>query len=64
MLPVYCGKCLSLKAVHSLVEKISQGRSKVTDDARLGAEAAAAGFEAVVKRWDKYFNVDGGYVEK
>jgi hypothetical protein len=24
----------------------------------------AAGFDALVKRWDKCFNVDGGYIEK
>jgi hypothetical protein len=29
---VYGGKCLSRKAVHSWVEKFSQGRSKVSDD--------------------------------
>jgi hypothetical protein len=32
MFPVYGGKCLSLKAVHSWVEKFSQERSKVADD--------------------------------
>jgi hypothetical protein len=36
--PVYAGKCLSLKVVHNWVEKFSQGRSEVADDARLGAE--------------------------
>jgi hypothetical protein len=50
-----------------------QGRSKVADDARAGAEVAertvtkdfyAAGFDALVKRWDKCINVGGGYVEK
>jgi hypothetical protein len=24
----------------------------------------AAGFDALVKRWDKFMNVGGGYVEK
>jgi hypothetical protein len=38
--PVYGGKCLSLKAVHNWVEEFSQGRSKVADDARPGAEVA------------------------
>jgi hypothetical protein len=33
MYPVYCEKCLSRKAVHNWVEKFSQGRSKVADDA-------------------------------
>jgi hypothetical protein len=31
--PVYDGRRLSRKAVHSWVEKSSQGRSKVADDA-------------------------------
>jgi hypothetical protein len=46
MFPVYGGKCLSRKAVHNWVEKFSQGRSKVADDARPGAEVA----ETTVKR--------------
>jgi hypothetical protein len=28
------------------------------------AETYAAGFDALVKRWDKCFNVSGGHVEK
>jgi hypothetical protein len=36
MFPVYGEKCRSGKAVHNLVEKLSQGRSKVSDDARPG----------------------------
>jgi hypothetical protein len=32
---VYIGKCLSRKAVHNWVEKLSQGRFKVADNARL-----------------------------
>jgi hypothetical protein len=47
MFPVYGGKCLMYKAVHSWVEKFSQGRSKVADDARPGAEVA----ETTVKRF-------------
>jgi hypothetical protein len=38
--PVYGGKCLSRKAVHSWVKKFSEGRSKVADDTRPGAEVA------------------------
>jgi hypothetical protein len=38
MFPVYDGKCLSCKAVHNSVEKFSQGRWKVADDARSGAD--------------------------
>jgi hypothetical protein len=36
MCPVYGGKCLSCKAVHNWVEKFSQGRLKVADDAQPG----------------------------
>jgi hypothetical protein len=46
MFPVYGGKCLSRKSVHNLVEKFSQGHSKIADDARHGAEVA----ETTVKR--------------
>jgi hypothetical protein len=38
--PVHGGKCLSLEAVHKLVEKFSQERWKVADDARSSAEVA------------------------
>jgi hypothetical protein len=67
MFPVYGGKCLTRKAVHIGVEKFSQGRSKVADDAGPGAEVAdfhAAGFDTLVKRWDKCINIAGGYIEK
>jgi hypothetical protein len=72
MFPVYGGNCLSRKAVDNWVENLSQGRSKVTDDARPGAEVAetavksfyAAGFDVLVKRRDKCINVGRGYVEK
>jgi predicted transcriptional regulator len=37
---VYGGKCLSRKTVHNWIEKLSQGRSEVADDARPGAEVA------------------------
>jgi hypothetical protein len=40
MFSVYGGKCLSLKAVHSVVEIFSQGRSKVADDTQPDAEMA------------------------
>jgi transposase len=36
MSPVYGGKCLSRKAVHNLVDKFSQGHSKVADDDQPG----------------------------
>jgi hypothetical protein len=70
--PVYGGKCLSRKAVHNWTEKFSQGRSKVVDDElevrkwlrQLLKDFCAAGFDAVVKRWDKCINVGGGHIEK
>jgi hypothetical protein len=43
---VHCGKFLSRKAVHNWVEKFSQGRSNVADDARPGAELA----KTIIKR--------------
>jgi hypothetical protein len=46
MFPIYGVKCLSRKAVHNWVEKFSEGRSKVSDDARPGAEVA----ETAVRR--------------
>jgi hypothetical protein len=72
MFSVYGGKCLSRKAVHNWVQKFSEGRSKVADDETevrkwLGQQIKdfyAAGFDALVKRWDKCINVGGGYVEK
>jgi hypothetical protein len=33
MFPVYGGKRLSRKELHNLAKKLSEGRSKVTDDA-------------------------------
>jgi hypothetical protein len=64
MFPVYGGMCLSCKAVHKWVEKFSQKRSEVADDARPSAEVAettdfyAAGFDALG------INVGGGHAEK
>jgi hypothetical protein len=49
MFPAYGGKCLSRKVVRSLVEKFSQGRSKVAD-ARLGRHGEIA-TEATAQRW-------------
>jgi hypothetical protein len=38
--PIYGGKFLSRKAVHSWVEKFSQRHPKIADDSRPGAEMA------------------------
>jgi hypothetical protein len=61
MFPVNSGKSLSRKAVHSWVEKFSQGLSKVSDDEtemrkwlrQLSKHFYAAGYDGLVKRWDK-----------
>jgi hypothetical protein len=47
MFPVYSGKCLSRKAVHKWVKKLSQGRLEVADDARPGCIAEIAREETV-----------------
>jgi hypothetical protein len=48
MFPVYVGKCLPCKAVHNWVEKLSQGRLKVTDDAQPVAEVAETTVEGLL----------------
>jgi hypothetical protein len=69
MFPVYDGKCLSRKAGHSWVEKRSADDEEVETDVRKwlrqqSNDFYAAGFGALVKRWDKYTCVGEGYVEK
>jgi hypothetical protein len=63
LFPLYSGKCLPCKAVHNLVEKFSQGRSKVEDDAWPGrpveilAEATVQQMEELIRadrRMDNY----------
>jgi hypothetical protein len=71
MFPLYGGKCFSCKAVHVWVEKSfkdvrkSQMSHKVRKWLRQQSkDINAAGFDALVKRWDNCINVGGGYVEK
>jgi hypothetical protein len=72
MFPLYGGKCLSHKAVHNWVDKLFHGRPKVSDDETVARnwlrqqskDFYAAGFDALVKLWNKCINVGGGYVEK
>jgi hypothetical protein len=65
-------KCLLRKAVHTPVQK--RGK-RFSDDEEFETELRkwlrqqskdfyAAGFDALVKRWDKCIKVGGGYVEK
>jgi hypothetical protein len=72
MFSVYGGKCLSRKAVHSWIKKFFQDVEKsqmVPDQVRKclkhrSKDLYAAGFDALVKRWDKCINVVVEYVEK
>jgi hypothetical protein len=69
--PLYDEKCLSRKAVHNWVQKFSQKLSNAVDDAQPSTAVArqqsknfhAAGFDALVKRWDKRTSAGGGHVE-
>jgi hypothetical protein len=72
MLPMYGEHCLSRQAVHNWVQKFSQGRTSIEDEHRAvrawfrqqPKEFFAAGFQGLVKRWDKCLNLYGDYVEK
>jgi predicted DNA repair protein MutK len=57
MFPVYGGKYLSCKAVQNCVEKFSQGRSKVADDARPGRSVEIA-TEVTVQRVEELIRAD------
>ena len=70
--PMNGGLCLSLQAVHNWVQKFSEGRRSIEDEHRVGRktyrqqqqEFYAAGFQGLVKRWDKCLHLYGDYVEK
>jgi hypothetical protein len=73
MFHVYGGKCVSRKAFHNWGKKFFQGRSRksqmMTDQVRLwmrhqSKDFHAAGFNALVKRWDKCMSVGEEDVEK
>jgi hypothetical protein len=76
MLPMYGEHCLLRQAIHNWVQKFSEGRTSIEDEYRAGRpveiatpeqqpkEFYAAGFQGLVKRWDKCLNVSGDYVEK
>jgi hypothetical protein len=68
LIPVYGGKCLSRKAVHNWAANVSLMTKKLKQrcgsDRDKSEEFSAAGFDALVKRWDKSINVRSGYVEK
>ena len=76
MLPMYGEHCQSRQVVHNWVQKFSEGRTSI-EDAHPAVERSvrswfrqqpkeffAAGFQGLVKRWDKCLNLYGDYVEK
>jgi hypothetical protein len=72
MFPVHGGKYLSRKAVHNWVEergkRFADGEDVETEVwkwlRQQSKDFSAAGFDALIKRWDKCISVGGGYVEK
>jgi hypothetical protein len=72
MLPMYGEHCLPRQAVHNWLLKFSKGRTSIADEHRVGRitfrqqsnEFFAAGFQGLVKRWDKCLNLYEDYVEK
>jgi hypothetical protein len=65
------GRFCCVKRVHNWVEK--RGKCFADDEVETevwkwltqqSEDFYAAGLDALVKRWDKCVNVDGGYVEK
>jgi hypothetical protein len=72
MFLAYGGEYLSRKTVHSWVEKcgkrFADGEEVKTYMWKWLRQQSkgfyAEGFGALVKRWDLYISVDGGYVEK
>jgi transposase len=58
MFPLYSGKCLLGKAVHNWVEKFSQGRSKVTYNARPGRPVDIE-TEVTVQQVEELIRADG-----
>ena len=69
---MYGEHCLSRQAVHSWVQKFSEGRTSIEDECGVGRitfrqqpqEFYAAGFQGLVKPWDKCLNLYGDFVEK
>jgi hypothetical protein len=67
MFPIYGDKCLSRKAVRNWVDKsgkIFADGAEFETEVRKSKDFCAAGFDALLKRWDKCISVGGGHVEK
>ena len=69
---MYGEHCPSFQAGHYFVQNFSERRTSIKDEHRVGQitfpqqpqEFQAAGFQGLVKRWDKCLNLCGDYVEK
>jgi hypothetical protein len=66
---IYKGQCLSCEAVHNWSGKCFSDDENVENEVRKwlrqqSKDFYAAGFDALVKRWEKCISVRGGYVEK
>jgi hypothetical protein len=59
MFTVYGGKCLSHKAVHNWVDKVSEGCSKVADDAQPG-HLLRLQQKQLCNEWKSWFKLTGG----
>jgi hypothetical protein len=68
MFPAYCEKCLSRKAVHNWVQTFADEEEFETEVRnwlrQYSKHFYGAGFNALVKGWNKCISVDGGYVTK
>ena len=61
MLPMYGEHCLPCQAVHNWMQMFSEGQTSIEDEHQVGRitfqqqpqEFYAAGFQGLVKRWDK-----------
>jgi hypothetical protein len=64
MLPVYGGKCMLCKAFHNWVANVSLMTEVHKWPRQQSKDFSVAGFDTLVKLWDKCINVGGGYVKK
>jgi hypothetical protein len=66
MFPFYGGKCLFRKAVQNYVKRLADDEEVEMEVWKWLRQQSddfyAAGFDALVKRWDKCISVGGGYV--
>jgi hypothetical protein len=67
MSPVYSGKCLS-RRFHLDGKRFADDEEDETEVRKWlrqqSKDLSAAGFDTLVRRWDKCIDVGGGYAEK